>query len=108
MFKNKKISETLQAHTNSSDHLSEVSGIHQSKAWRARYDVSGPFCGDSRGISLTLCTDGMNPFSKEKVSYSMWPITLTVLNFPQALRMRNLPGSMLLAGIIPGKKSQKI
>ena len=92
---------------NSSDHLSEVSGIHQSKAWRARYDVSGPFCGDSRGISLTLCTDGMNPFSKEKVSYSMWPITLTVLKFPQALRMRNLPGSMLLAGIIPGKKEPK-
>ena len=37
--------------------------------------ISVPFCGDSRCISLT---DGMNPFSKEKVSYSMRPITMTV------------------------------
>jgi len=27
-------------------------------------------------------TDGMNPFNKNKTSYSMWPITLAMLNLP--------------------------
>ena len=43
----------------------------------------------------------MNPFSKEKVTYSMWPIVLTILNLPCPIR--NSPGSMLLSGIIPGR-----
>lgn len=26
------------------------------------------------------CTDGVNPFAHNKVTYSMWPIMLTLLN----------------------------
>lgn len=47
----------------------------------------------------------MNPFSKEKVTYSMWPIVLTILNLPR--HIRNLPGSMLLVGMIPGREEPK-
>lgn len=65
------------------------------------YDATGPFKGDPRGISFGFCTDGTNPYSKEKISYSMWPIMLSLLNLP--LHLRNVRGSILLAGIIPGK-----
>ena len=106
MFKHEKISKDLQSHMALNGTVSTIADIHQSKAWKDRYQVSGPFNGDSRGICLSLCADGMNPFSKEKVTYSMWPIVLTVLNLPRAIR--NLPGSMLLAGIIPGKDEPKI
>ncbi len=77
--------------------------IHESSTWRERYSADGIFHGDPRGLSLSLCTDGVNPFAKEKVSYSMWPIIimLTILNLPHGLR--KLAGSLLLAGIIPGK-----
>lgn len=60
----------------------------------------GFFQGDSRGLFLQLSTDGVNPFSGNKVVYSMWPVMLTVLNLPK--RLRNLFANMLLVGIIPG------
>ena len=47
----------------------------------------------------------MNPFSKEKTSYSMWPISLSILNLPS--HMRTKFGSLLLFGIIPGRKEPK-
>lgn len=75
--------------------------MHESSAWKEWYSTDGMFCGDPRGLSLSLCTDGVNPFAKEKVSYSMWPIVLPVLNLPHHLQM--LAGSLLLMGIIPGK-----
>ena len=42
-----------------------ISDIHQSTAWKMRYGDRGPFQGDSRGISLSICTDGMNPFERK-------------------------------------------
>lgn len=104
MFGNKIISELLQLH-HGQDVRTVVEDLHQCDTWKSRYDVSGIFHGDPRGISLSLCTDGTNPFCKEKVSYSMWPIMLTILNLPR--HIRNLPGSILLAGIIPGKSEPK-
>ena len=100
MFANKKVSELLQSHKQEVA-TQVVSDLHQSLAWKSRYSDDGPFHGDPRAISLSLCTDGTNPFSKEKVAYSMWPITLEVLNLPH--QIRKLPSSMLLAGIIPGR-----
>lgn len=41
------------------------------------------------------------PFSKDKVQYSMTPITLSLLNLPR--HIRNQAASMFLVGIIPGK-----
>jgi len=100
MFGNEIASQLLQSHQQENP-TEIVSDLHQSPAWKSRYDVTGPFQGDPRGISLSLCADGTNPFSKERVVYSMWPITLSILNLPR--QIRNLPGSIILAGIIPGK-----
>ena len=55
--------------------------------------------GDPRGLSLAPCTDGVNLFAHNKVSYSIWPIMLTLLNLPR--RIRNHFGNILLVGIIP-------
>ena len=49
---------------------------------------------------IYICTDGMNPFSREKVEYSMWPIVVTVQNLPRNIRY--LPVS-----IVPGKLEPK-
>ena len=57
------------------------------------------FLEEIKGISLALCTDGVNPFAHNKVTYSMWPIMLTLLNLPR--NMRNLFANILLVGIIP-------
>ena len=72
----------LQSHAilRESDHIYD---IHQSTAWNVAYKVGGLFGGDKRGISLALCTDGINPFAHNKVAYSMWPIMLTLLNLPR-------------------------
>ena len=51
---------------------SVVSNTHQSSFWKELY---GPFHGDPRGLVLSLCADGVNPFAKENVQYSMCPIT---------------------------------
>ena len=53
-------------------------------------------------MSFGICADGLNPFSKEKVSYSMWPIVLFPLNLPGSVR--KLSTSLMLAGIIPGPR----
>ena len=57
-----------------------MSDLHQSPAWISKYTENGPFKGDS--ISLTLHTDGLGPYSKRSAMYSMWPISLTILNLP--------------------------
>ena len=105
MFADRKFSELLQSHIKDDNLQSVVSDLHQSSAWKTAYDINGPFKGDLRGISLGLCTDGTNPFSKERVSYSMWPIMITILNLPS--NVRTLHGSILLCGIIPGKSEPK-
>lgn len=69
---------------------------------RALFLLLGGFAsGDPRGMLLQLSTDGVNPFSCNKVSYSMWPIMLSVLNLPR--NVRNLFGNVMLAGIVPAQ-----
>ena len=103
MFSCSKVSEMIQEH-NLSD-ASVAKDIHDSTAWKHLYSATGPFKGDARYLSFAICADGMNPFSKEKTTYSMWPITLSLLNFPPTIRTKF--SSLFLIGIIPGKKEPK-
>ena len=74
--------------------------VHDSPPWKTAYSVAGMFEGDSQGISLGLCTDGVNPFSHLCCSYSMWTIVMSLLNLLRDIRhdFRN----MFVIGIIPG------
>ena len=83
---------------------SSLFDLHDSPSWKNAYSDSGIFQGDSRGISFSLCSDGVNPFSHLRCNYSMWPIVLNLLNLPR--RIRHQFNNMFLVGIIPanGKK----
>ena len=54
--------------------------------------------------SLFVLMD-LNPFSKERSQYSMWPIMLNILDFP--LYICSKSESILLVGIIPGQNEPK-
>ena len=101
MYGNATIAEVLQSHGDRDMHPTiNVNDIIGSKSWCKAYSPQGFFKGEKRGVSAQLSTDGVNPFSRNKVVYSMWPIMLTVLNLPK--RVRNLFSNMMLVGIIPG------
>ena len=103
LFRNPKTSQLLQSHT--CEETIEVADIHQTETWRQRYSQEGVFKGDPRALSLAICGDGTNPFSKEKCQYSMWPIVTSILNLPA--RLRRQCGFLQLVGIIPGKSEPK-
>ena len=63
LFGTASMAQLLQSHamvTHSQDE--KIYDVHQSRAWKNVYGNDGLFNGDSRGISLSLCTDGVNPF----------------------------------------------
>lgn len=67
--------------------------------------MDGVFNGDNRAVSFAICADGLNPFAKDKNTYSMCPIFLIPLNLPHHLR--KMSGAMMLCGIIPGPGEPK-
>ena len=68
------------------------------------------FQGDQRGLAFSICADGVNPFSHNRVCYSMWPVVLTLLNLPRVIRQSF--ANLLLVGIIPagdgGKEAKNL
>ena len=106
MFNCRTTAKLLQQHPGASESGSSLMhGIHDSPVWKKAYSKTGVFQGDNRGLSFALCTDGVNPFSHNRVAYSMWPIMLTLLNLPRDIR--NLFSSIFLVGIIPGNGTQE-
>ena len=105
IFRTKNLAEVVQAHIGTKGMTSFMYDIHDSPIWKSTYSKDGVFKGDPRGLSLAFCTDGVNPFSHNRITYSMWPLMLTLLNLPR--EMRNTFGSIFLLGIIPGNGSQE-
>lgn len=103
LFGTPNLAQVVQTHL--TEKTDEMNDIHDSPSWRRAYSLQGVFAGDTRGLSLALCTDGVNPFNHNKVSYSMWPIMLTILNLPR--KVRNHFGNILLVGIVPANKSKE-
>ena len=56
--------------------------------------------GDCTGYVLSFCSDGVNRYKSMHVVYLMWPIMLSLLNFP--IPLRKSVGGILLVGIVPG------
>lgn len=97
MYGNSCTSQLLQSHGRSKDVATPTNSLHNSKAWRDLYANTGMFHGECRSLAFALCLDGVNPFAKEKVSYSMCPMLLVPLNLPRISSQ-----SVMLTGIIPG------
>lgn len=104
LFGTSNLSEVVQAH---GLHVSgsTLYDIHDSPVWKAAYSNSGQFSSDNRGISFAFNTDGVNPYSHNKVSYSMWPMILTLLNLPRS--KRHLFGNVWLVATIPGNDNKE-
>ena len=65
------------------------------------------FCEDPWGLRFGLCLDSTNPFSKEKSTYSMWPIIVSLMNIDLPWNLCFLLGFTQLVRIIPGKHEPK-
>jgi len=103
-----EISCILQSHGRQIGEVTDrgiMRDIHDSPKWKEAFSTSGTFKGDPRGVALSLCLDGLNPWSKNKSNYSMWPIVLAQLNLPRNVRYHF--ANLLLLGIIPSQAQGK-
>lgn len=75
-----------------------MTDIHDSLKWKEAYNDKGTFQGDPRCVALSSCLDGLSPWSKNKATYSIWPILLSQLNLPRQIRYQF--ANFLLVGII--------
>ena len=103
-FGNARMLHLLQSHSTEAN--KDVHDIHQTEVWKEWYSSKESFGSDRRGLALGVCVDGTNPFTKEKNTYSMSPITVSFLNLPS--KLRRTPGYLQLVGIIPGRHELKI
>ena len=71
MYGNATIAEVLQSHDCDINPAVDVNDIIGSKSWNKAYSQQGFFKGEKRGVSAQLSTDDVNPFSSNKVVYSM-------------------------------------
>ena len=103
-FGARDVSYLLQSHggeRSASETESVMNDIHDSPKWKEAFGHSGTFQGDPRGVALSLCLDSLNPWSKNKTNYSMWPIVLGQLNLPRRIRYHF--ANLILVGIIPSQ-----
>ena len=106
LFGTCSLSKIVQAHgMRLREGSSLMYDIHDSLSWSSAYSSAGVFASDVRGVSLALNTDGVNPYSQNRVSYSMWPIILTILNLPREIRYSY--GNIWLVGTIPGNGTKE-
>ena len=83
----------------------KMRSVADSEIWRF-FDTQYPsFAADPRNIRLALATDGINPFSDKRSTYSIWPVLFFNYNVAPWLTMKNF--FVLLSVIMPGKKSVK-
>lgn len=78
-------------------------GPADSPQWRFINERYPDFAKDARNVRLAIAADGMNPFSEKRSVHSTWPVCL--LNYNVAPWMTTKRYFILLAMIIPGKKS---
>lgn len=99
IFQDENLAKILHAHSTRTD-KDVLSDILDTYRWRKEwFDLGGEFKGQY-GCALNFCTDGVNPFKTVGIQYSMWPMMMSVLNFP--VSFRKSVGGTLLLGIIPG------
>lgn len=77
--------------------------VPDSPQWK-KIDQDYPeFASEPRNIRFALATDGVNPFSVKRSTWSTWPVLLLNYNIPPWLTTKK--HFILLSLIIPGKKA---
>lgn len=80
-----------------------VRGAFDSEQWSKAEQFDPTFTNDPRNVRLGLATDGLNPFSIKRSTWSTWPVLLLNYNIPPWLRMKK--HFVMLALLIPGPRS---
>ena len=75
-----------------------IKDIWDTARWGKWFIKDGEFEG-SHGFAMSFCSDGVNPFKTMHTVCSIWPLMISSLNFPSALRKS--VGGIMLVGIIP-------
>lgn len=105
LFGTKNLSKLVQDHGLKINDISEtLKDYHDTETWKKKwFGEDGLFHGDPKGLAFNLSTDGMCPWKDKK--YSMWPISLQLLNYPPSLRKKI--NSLFLSGVVPGSSVKK-
>ena len=74
-----------------------------SRQWAFVDSLDDTFASEHRNVRLGLATDGLNPFSVKRSTWSTWPIILINYNVPPWLSTKK--GFIILSMIIPGPES---
>ena len=74
-----------------------------SPQWKALDDYDPDFAREDRNVRLGLATDGVNPFSIKRSTWSTWPVILS--NYNVAPWMTTKKHWTILSLIIPGRAS---
>ena len=86
LFASKNTYELLTEHLKTiTNEGKNVRDIHDSTTWKTWFSKHGEFKGNKHSIVLSICLDGVNPFSLRNINYSFWPIELCIENFPAKL-----------------------
>lgn len=76
-----------------------------SEQWKRADAFDQSFASEHRNIRLGLATDGLNPFSIKRSTWSTWPVLLLNYNIPPWLTTKK--HFEMLALVIPGPRSVK-
>lgn len=104
LFETPNLAQIIQCHSQR-DCDGVMIDVYDAPAWKEAYSPTGVFAGDTRGLAFSFCTDGLNPYSHNRVSYSMWSIVLSILNLPR--KVRHSFCNLLLVGVVPGNGSKE-
>lgn len=66
LFECKETSQILQEHALRPNQGDLMTDVFDCPLWKTAYVPNGLFQGNSRGLSVQLSTDGVNPFSAKK------------------------------------------
>ena len=94
LFECKETSQILQEHALRPNQGDLMTDVFNCPLWKTAYAPNGLFSSSL----LQLNTDGVNPFSANKICYPMWPIMLSVLNWLKYCRNRF--ENLMLVGVI--------
>ena len=100
LFRSKKTADLIKDHLKKTPCIDKLCDIHDSPMWKSWFSDDGEFKGNENSIALSLCLDGVNPFSALKTDYSFMPIEMCIENFPPMLRKTG--AGIFVSGIIPG------
>ena len=87
-----------RSHHDKSKNDGIMSHLVKSIAWKSFYELHKWFISGPRNVKLGLTSDGFQPFTKSKTSYSIWYVSLIPYNLPPKLCIRQ--SHMILSMLI--------